>query len=261
MDSRKTAATSNRGWQTKMRSLNKTLLLAFALAAGLGGCAAVGPTDDPILRSLTWERYVGGDDLDRGCVAGQPPRYRLVYNAVESEQRRTYDITGVADGGGMLEVRVIGRPNLNDRLNPISLRDPLAPWRGQSALYRLGAGELAGIAAVLEDVGFGARAPDGLFLRGDSFYWTAASCLDGAFHFHAWSREGGADGFDRVTSRLLAALAPFDRTGVAVYQPRELPLPPYSTYFNETAADRSREIPHRFQVGRNGLRYSQGTVN
>src|SRR3546814_3427425 len=92
-------------------SLKKVVLAAALTAAGLlAGCAAVGPTNDPFLRGLTWERYIGGDDLARACAVGQPERFRLVYNAVEKVQRRTYDFTGEAGGGALVGARVIGQP-------------------------------------------------------------------------------------------------------------------------------------------------------
>lgn len=236
---------------------------AFSAVAGafflLAGCAAVGPTDDPFLRSLTWQRYVGGDDIARACQAGQSERYRLVYNAVEDEQRRTYDLSALADGGAMLEMQAIGRPNLNDPHNPISIRDPLAPWRGQRAMYRLDAAEYARLKQAIGATGFEAPAPQGLFLRGDSFYWTASACRDGNFHFHAWAWPSAE--FDRMAVPLLEALQPFDKTGVAARQPQEVPLPPYSSYLNTTDPSGSRSIPHRYQVHGNGLRYSQGTIN
>lgn len=237
-------------------------LSVLALAGGamlLAGCAAVGPTDDPFLRSLTWQRYVGGDDLDRACQPGQPERYRLVYNAIEDEQRRTYDLSAMPDGGAMLEVQAIGRPNLNDPKNPISVRDPLAPWRGLRAMYRLNAAEYAKLKSAIVATGFEAPAPEGLFLRGDSFYWTASACRNGGFHFHAWSWPSAE--FDRMAVPLLEALQPFDQTGVEPLHPYEVALPPYSSYLNATDPDAIRSIPHRFQVHGNGLRYSQGTIN
>lgn len=233
--------------------------LFAGLAGGLLGCAAVGPTDDPVLRSLTWDRYVGGDDIDRACAPGQPDRYRLVYNAQQDEQRRTYEIGNLSEGGAMLEVRVIGQAALNDPHNPVSVRDPLAPWRGQTALYRMSPDELALVTAALRDVGFERPAPTGLLLRGDSFYWTASACRDGVFHFHAWASPD--PGFERVTKVLMAALRPFDKTNVPVREPFEVALPPYSTYFNATDGDVLRRVPHRLQVGENGLKYSQGTIN
>lgn len=241
--------------------LKKSFPAVSVLAAVLllAGCAAVGPTDDPFMRSLTWERYVGGDDIDRACQAGQPERYRLVYNAIEEEQRRTYDLSAMVDGGAMLEAQVIGRPALNDPKNPISVRDPLAPWRGQRAMYRLNATEYAALKQAIGATGFETPAPEGLFLRGDGFYWTASACRDGRFHFHAWASPSAE--FDRMAVPLLEALQPYDKTGVEVRRPYEVPLPPYSVYLNAYDRDGIRSVPHRFQVHGNGLRYSQGTIN
>ena len=243
------------------RGLKKVFLTAALVTAGLlGGCAAVGPTNDPFLRGLTWERYIGGDDLDRACVAGQPERFRLVYNAVEKEQRRTYDITGEAGGGAMVEARVIGPPVLNDPRNPITLRDPLAPWRGQTAQQQISAAQLDGLVAALDVSGFEEPAPDGLFLRADGFFITASACRNGRFHFYAWSGE--AADFKPVADRLLGAVLRFDGTGIAPIQPHEVALPPYGSYFAAAGRDvQPQYTPERYQVGKNGLRYSQGTIN
>lgn len=241
----------------------KKQFLSVALLAAAGGfltaCAARGPANDPFTRSLTWQRYVGGDDLSRACAPGQPARYRLVYNAIEDEQQRTYDINALPEGGAMLDARVIGRPALNDPRNPISVRDPLAPWRGQNALYRLSQAEFAKLQSALTAAGFEKPAPKGLFLRGDSFFWTASACRDGVFHFHAWGWPSPE--FDRMAEPLLDAILPYDKTGVPAQRPYEVPLPPYSSYFNVTDPDAIPKAPQRFQVGENGLRYSQGTID
>lgn len=242
-------------------SLKKVFLLAAVTATALlAGCAAVGPTSNPFLRGLTWERYIGGDDLDRACAAGQPERFRLVYNAVEKDQRRTYDITGEADGGAMVEARVIGPPNLNDPRNPITLSDPLGPWRGTSALHRIGAQDVDALAAALAASGFDEPAPDGLFLRADGFFITASACRHGKFHFYAWSGEEA--GFKAVADRLLGVVLRFDDTGVAPIRYYDVPLPPYGSFFAAAGRDvQPQYTPERYQVGKNGLRYSQGTIN
>src|SRR5690606_15374102 len=86
------------------------LVLILGLAPAMAACAAMGPTDNPPLRSLSRDRYVGGDDIARACVPGQPARYRLVYNAIEDQQTRSYDIAALPEGGAMLEAQVIGPP-------------------------------------------------------------------------------------------------------------------------------------------------------
>ncbi|HEX6957869.1 MAG TPA: hypothetical protein VF194_07785 [Ferrovibrio sp.] len=243
-------------------SFNKRFIwriMVLGVAALGAGCAAIGPTDNPFLRSLTWDRYVGGDDIARACAPGQPAVYRLVYNAVEREQQRTYDIHELPEGGAMLEARVVGPANLNDSRNPISLQDPLAPWRGQSAMYRLSDADFAKIKSALTEAGFEQAAPKGLFLRGDSFFWTASACRNGEFHFHAWGSPSPE--FDRMAVPLLEAVLPYDKTGVPARRPYEVALPPYSIYLMNDPATGRRYIPRRFQVGDNGLQYSQGTIN
>jgi hypothetical protein len=238
-----------------MGSLKKWFLLpALAL---LGACASVGPTDNPVRRHYSWDRYVGGDDLAQSCAAGQPARYRLVYNGRQDEQRRSYDFTAQPDGSVMLETWVMG----SGTLTRLTISDPLSPWRGDQALYRMTAAEFATVTAALNNAGFEAPATRGLELRGDDFYWTASACRDGRFHFNAWAAEGypgEMPAFDRA--RFLEALAPFDRTGVAVNPPRRVALPPYALMSNEPS-EKPKLVPHRYIVGENGLLYTQRAFN
>ncbi|WP_430398808.1 hypothetical protein [Ferrovibrio sp.] len=238
-----------------MRRVKEWFGLAAVLA--LGACASVGPTDDPIRRHYSWDRYVGGDDLAVSCQPGQPARYRLVYNGRHDEQRRSYDFSAQPDGGAMLEARVIG----SGSLLRLTVEDPLKPWRGEQALYRLSAAEFSTITKALADAGFEQTAKRNMELRGDDFFWTASACRDGKFHFNAWAAEGypaETTGFKDL--RFLEVLAPFDRTGVAVNPPRKVPLPPYSTLFNETS-EKPKVVPPRYIVGDNGLVYTQRAFN
>ncbi|MBX3456640.1 hypothetical protein [Ferrovibrio sp.] len=243
-----------------MPALNKAfsapkmlLISAAALVAGLSGCASQGPTDDPVARHFSWEYYVGGDDIARSCAPGSPDRYRMVYNAIYDEQRRSYDFTpldeaGQDKGAMMLEARAMAPANLVT----IKLNDPIGPWRGAASLRKLTAAEFAGIKAGLEQAGFSKPAPKGMFLRGDDFYWTASACINGAFHFHAWNNE--QPGFAALP--FLALLAPFDATGVEPNPPRAVALLPYGSWPGQTQ-DSMRPQPHRFRVGDNGLDYGR----
>lgn len=233
--------------------------LLFGLAAISVGCASIGQTDNPFIRSLTWDRYVGGDDIARACAPGQPDRYRLVYNAVEDRQRRNYDLSALPEGGAILEAQVVGPAVLNDPRRSISVVDPMRPWRGDSALYRLTSAELGRVVAALQAAGFEQPAPEGRELRGDSFFWTASACRNGQFHFYAWSWPSAE--FDRMAVPLLETMLAFDRTGVEAQRPYEVPLPPYSTYFTVRDPDVIPTAPSRFFVAKNGLKYSQGTIN
>lgn len=242
-------------WLTKTFS-GALLVGVVALAAG---CASIGQTDNPFIRNFSWDRYVGGDDIARACAPGQPDRYRLVYNAIEDQQRRNYDLSVLPEGGAMLEAQVIGPAVLNDPRRGISVADPMRPWRGESALYRLTADELSRVVTALQAAGFEQPAPEGLELRGDSFFWTASACRNGRFHFHAWSWPSPE--FDRMAVSMLETMLAFDRTGVEAQRPYAVPLPPYSSYFVIRDPDAPPKAPSRFIVARNGLRYTQGTIN
>ncbi|MBS4046253.1 MAG: hypothetical protein KG075_07920 [Alphaproteobacteria bacterium] len=237
-----------------MKNFNKVLAVVLVVTAGLAGCASQGPTDNPIRRNLTWDRYVGGDDLARACVPGQPAKYRLVYNARQDDQQRSYDITAQPDGGAMMEARVLGRGLLNN----ILITDPLRPWNGEQALYRLTPGEFDQLKAAITATGFEAPAPKGLFLRGDTFYWAASACRDGKFHFHAWAWPSPE--FDRMAVPLLRAVAPFDKTVEKPIEPYEVALPPYGTMLSQGTEKSMKPVPHRYIVEENGLRYSQGIL-
>lgn len=231
-----------------MSSLNKALLMAAVALAGLAGCASQGPTDDPLARHFSWEYYVGGDDIARRCTSGAPDRYRMVYNAIYDEQRRSYDFTPLEEGAMMLEARAMAPGNLI----AVPLNDPIAPWRGAVGLHKLSAAQFASIKSALETAGLGKPSPKGLFLRGDDFYWTASACIGGQFHFYAWNNE--QPGFAALP--FLAVLAPFDTTGVAPNPPRSVALLPYGSWPGQTQ-DAVRPQPHRFRVGENGLDYGR----
>ncbi|PJI44420.1 hypothetical protein [Ferrovibrio sp.] len=237
-----------------IKSFNKVLAAAVIAAAGLAACASQGPTDNPLQRALTWDRYVGGDDLARACAPGQPARYRLVYNARQDDQQRSYDITAQPDGGAMMEARVLGRGLLNN----ILISDPLRPWNGEQALYRLNPAEFTQLKQAIAATGFEAPASKGLALRGDTFYWAASACREGKFHFNAWAWP--SPDFDRMAVPLLRAVAPFDKTVEKPIEPYEVPLPPYGTMISQGTERGVKSVPHRYMVGENGLTYSQGIL-
>ena len=232
-----------------IKSFNKVLAAAVIAAAGLTACASQGPTDNPLRRALTWDRYVGGDDLMRACSPGQPAKYRLVYNARQDDQQRSYDITAQPDGGAMMEARVLGQGLLNN----ILITDPLRPWNGEQALYRLNPAEFAQLKQAIIAAGFEAPASKGL-----AFYWTASACREGQFHFNAWAWPSPE--FDRMAVPLLRAVAPFDKTAEKPIEPYEVPLPPYGTMISQGTERGVKPVPHRYMVGENGLTYSQGIL-
>lgn len=165
--------------RTNLRLLS-TIGLTMALAT-LAGCAAFGPTDNPVARKLTWFSYLSGDDLRASCDANGGDRYRVVFNADYNRHVRTYDITlDPADAGGALvEARVIEATDLA-RLNPL---DPLSAARGQTATLRLTPPQFASVLARLKDKGAFEPPSSTLRLPSNGVYWLINGCRAGRWFF------------------------------------------------------------------------------
>ena len=228
------------GLDAMIRRLVATLLLIGMATA----CAAQGPEDQPVVRRLAWFSYVGGDDLRADCRPGPRALIRLVYNAIYTEQVRTYDIAWDAEReAGRLTARVFGGGNLMG----LTLGDPFSPWRGVGSETRLPGADLRAIRRILEKSGFFERTQAGLFLRSDGFYWTVSSCLGGTFHFNAFAAPSPT--FER--QQFLELLSRYDRTGVS-------PNPVRPVYFAPLTARYQRKPEHfgpifQLEVGENGL--------
>ena len=180
-----------------------------------------------------------------GCVTRAPARLRLVYNAVYTEQVRTYDVLADAgDTSATVTARAFGSASLVG----LELDDPLAPWRGTVASARIDQASLKALRLSLDDSGFFGPAPEGLLLRSDSFYWAVSACLDGAFHFNAFAAPSAE--FSRL--RFLDNLLPHDLTGVPFNPPRRLDLAPFNPNYYELIG--TRGVLFEVQVGANGLR-------
>ena len=175
------------------RRSGSTTGLLVALLLGtvlLVGCAARGVAVDPVRRSLGWFSYLGGEDVREGCFAGAAERLRFVYNAVYTEQIRTYDVLAdPGDTAATVTARVFGSASL------VGLRfgDLLAPWHGTVVSARIDRPDLKALRLSLDDSGFFRPAPEGLLLRSDGFYWAVSACLDGAFHFNAFAAPSEVD--------------------------------------------------------------------
>ena len=188
--------------------------------------------------------YLGGDDIRNDCKPGGMDRYRLVYNGVWEEQVRAYDLTRSATGeGGLLLTTIFagGGLDLLGAVNPFS-----GPWGGIRADRRLDEAEYRGIVAAVERSGFGEPPPDGLRLYSQRFYWVLSGCVNGRFHFDAWTYPGSR--FD-ATIAFAGPLFAADNSGVRVNRPREVDpgrntLPGYDTV----------DTNFTLVVGPNGLR-------
>jgi hypothetical protein len=215
--------------------------LALACAAALAACTL----DNPLGRSLGWFRYLDAADIRDVCAARAGERYRLIYNAVWGQQVRSYDIAaGPGDGGATLAIRVFFPENLND----VDLLDPLALYRGRTATVALSPADLAGFRDALHASDFDGATPQGLVLRSDSFYWTAASCRDGVFHYNAYaypSPRFAALHFDRW-------LFAHDPTGVPIAAPVPVGPRPQQNYRATDTAPAPNTV-FDMTVGANGL--------
>jgi hypothetical protein len=197
--------------------LKAVAILGLSLGlAVLAGCAYRGGIDRPITLKATWFSYLNGDDIRAACVPGAEPQYRLVYNGAYDEQLRAYEVVGDGAGGAHFVVRVQQGRGLD--LTKLSLGDPQAKARWIKARDRLDSAGLAAVEAALEASGAFEAAPAGLWLASEQFYWIAALCRDGRFHFNAWLYP--SEGYARL--RFPGELLRHDGSGIAVNPPRKV---------------------------------------
>ena len=224
--------------------------LALALALPLGACTAEPALMDlPGVQKLTWFSYVNADDLRQACAPGAPDRYRLIYNAHYLEQIRAYEVRADRSGGALVEARVQSGYGIAAANITLTLEDPIAAWRWQRAEHRFRPGARARFEQALEESGFFAAAPTGLRLHSNAFYWVAAGCRDGRFHFNAWTYP--SPGFERLT---FPGLLLRDGTQVAVNPPRKRDPGERTPRNTPPRVSRAAQTPHFvLEVGRNGL--------
>lgn len=198
----------------------KVTLIAAAALGLLAGCAYHGDhrgnVDNPAVRRVAWFSYLDGGDIRDTCVPGSPDRFRLVYNGQYNSQIRSYEITsdGTSNGGAYFIARAMGAPNL---LN-WTTRDLLSPWRWQRSEMTLKPEEFDRFRDLLAASGWGQGAPQGKRLHSQDFYWVAAGCRDGQFHFDAWVHAQG----DFAEIKFHDFLLERDKTGLAFRQPRRV---------------------------------------
>lgn len=196
-----------REWMRRLVPLTAAIVPVMLIT----GCTyQAGDEANPLTRKFTWFSFVGGDDIRAECRPGAPDRFRLIYNGIWLEQVRVYQIRGGA--APVLDQRVIAPGQLTE----LWLGDPLAPWRGVTASTAVRSDEYAALLAALDRSGAYTSPSATLTLRSDDFYWTAASCHDGAFHLTAWVYP--SDGFSHLT--FPAWLTALDRTGIPFNPPR-----------------------------------------
>ncbi|HEY9081402.1 hypothetical protein [Magnetovibrio sp.] len=218
------------------------LLVTGAVAGLVSACASQGTTDNPVMGKLSWFSYMEGGDIRATCGPGAANRYRLVYNGVYTEQVRTYE-WGAADqrlNVGVTEAVDITQGSVG------TFNDLLNPWRAKTASRTLSDADATRVVSALERDGVFGPPAVGTELSSKGFFWTVASCHDGAYRFTAvaWpSPSWDAMTFDDVVFDL-------DPSPIAVNPPRK----------TDTRRDTKRgryghviENEFHTKVGENGL--------
>jgi hypothetical protein len=223
--------------------MTKTLTiiaLSAALAGTISGCAYQGgDIGDPVVRKFYWYSFLAGEDIDQHCTAGMPDRFRLVYNGLYSEQVRIYQLDSLQK---VLSVKVVGSGNAGK----LSADDLLKPWRADESKIALDQTTYDRLLASFKGDGLFDPPPVGLRLPSQSYYWAAASCLDGHYHFTAWKHPSAA--FDRLVFG--ANLFALDSTGIPVKTAGAVAFDPQRA----DSARRGEVTDFTVEVGPRGLR-------
>jgi hypothetical protein len=215
-------------------------LLAGLMLAILSSCAYTGGGDNPALRKFSLFSMLNGDDIRAKCgqTAGYE-RYRLVYNGLYEEQFRVYELIRGPKDGNVLKASVTNPANVAQ----VRLDDLLSPWRPVVAERFIKDAEFSGLTAALAQAGFYGRAPVGLDLSSDSFWWLAVGCKDGAIFFNAWRHPSP----DLMTLPFVKPVLGLDETKVSLNPPRH----PISHMPQMKSSDDDKRF--NLKVGENGL--------
>ena len=234
-----------------MRSLS-VVAFALALAAAIPASAqrADRNVDLPILRSLSWFGYVGGDDIRAACQPGTRSHIRLIYNALWEEQVRSYELFPQPDGTAGLNVGVLADQGNVAALSISDGLDLISPWRMKKSQRQLSAGEMRDLLGALQASAAFGPPRDGLRLPDNDFWWAVSSCRDGVWGFQAYHYP--TDGFANVkfSDRLWA----FDEVRVPVSKPRKLEPAEFRRDFDGRSVQRGRGDRWMLVVGKDGLR-------
>lgn len=224
------------------------LIAAIGLCAILStGCAYQGSVANPLARKLSWYSYVNGDDLRATCEAGKANTLRLVYNAIHTEQIRTYEITILPDQDqSPLEARVLGPANLV-KLGISDTGELIAPWMGDIATTHLRRVDVARLWRAMENSGAFDPAPEGLHLISEKFFWLTAICRDGRFFYNAYAWP--SDRFDAITFDDL--LFVWDMTEIAVNPPRQATM---FDIYGDASPKKKTGAYYQITIGENGLK-------
>lgn len=206
--------------------------------------------DAPVVRSFHWFSYVGGDDIRADCRSGGRNRVRLVYNALWEEQVRTYEIFLQPDGTAGLNIGVLADQGNVSNILAESPTDVLNPWRMKRGQRLLDVAETRRLMDLLQASAAFGPPRDGLRLPDNDFWWTVASCRNGAWGFQAYHYP--TDGFANV--KFAEQLFAWDNVNVPVNRPRKLEPAEFRRGFDSHSAQRGRGDRWMLVVGKDGLR-------
>jgi hypothetical protein len=219
--------------------------MAIAVVGGLlAACTAMpGADDNPVLRKFQWFSYMEGGDFKETCGATDQDRYRMIYNAVYTEQVRIYNVSEQAMA---MHMRVMLPMDLRD-FAVDSWSGLLDPWRGKAMDIELTKSDFADLRADLDQDGVFGQPNVGAELSSKGFFWTVAACHNGRYHFTAftWPKQN----FDKLL--FANRLFDLDRSNIAVNAPRKTQTMRSYSKARLTEADRLKEYHQK--VGENGL--------
>ena len=234
-----------------MKSLSAAaFVLVFAAVVPASAQRADRNVDPPIVRSVNWFGYAGGDDIRAACRPESRSHIRLIYNAIWEEQVRDYEIFLQPDGTAGLEVGVLADQGVVATLSISSGADVTNPWRMKKAQRLLSAGETQGLLGALQASAAFGPPRDGLRLPDNDFWWTVSSCRNGVWGFQAYHYP--TDGFASV--KFADRLWALDDVRVPINKPRTLEPSDFRRDFDRHAVQRGRGDRWMLVVGKDGLR-------
>lgn len=221
----------------------------LTLAAVVPALAQQRSVEQPVTRSLNWFGYVGGDDIRAACTPGGRNRIRLIYNAIWEEQVRTYEIVLQPDGVAGLTMGVLADQGNVANITIGGGSGLASPWKMRKGEKLMNAGETAELLGLLQASAAFGPPPDGLRLPDNDFWWTVASCRNGAWGFQAYHHP--TDGFANV--KFAERLFSWDTVAPPVNKPRKLEP---AQFRRDPNAPHGRDRAGRWQlmVGKDGLR-------
>jgi hypothetical protein len=206
--------------------------------------------DQPVVRSLNWFGYVGGDDIRAACQPGTRSHIRLVYNALWEEQVRVYDVFLQPDGTAGLNVGVLANLGNATQLLVSSAGDVTGPWRMKKGERLLSAAETSDLMGVLQASAAFGPPRDGLRLPDNDFWWAVSSCRNGVWGFQAYHYP--TDNFANV--KFAEKLYGWDNVPVAINKPRRLEPAEFRRDWDRRSVQRERGDRWILVVGNDGLR-------